>query len=130
MQVKKFQDMSLKEKITSIVVLIFIAFIILIVIAGLSSGGKKEIKPKDIPSKLDASAIIACQDFNRAISDVKAGILTNEEFRNKIQKVYDNARLGSKGVKQQAQDLLKAVTSGTTEEAVAATQALQEACKE
>lgn len=130
MQVKKFQDMSLKEKITSIVVLIFIAFIILIVIAGLSSGSKKEAKPKDTPSKLDASATIACQDFNRAISDVKAGILTNEEFRDKIQKVYDNARLGSKIVKQPAQDLLKAVTSGTTEEAVAATQGFQEACKE
>lgn len=122
--------MTIKEKVTAIIVLVLIVFIVIIVIAGLFSGNKKETKPKDSPPKLDASATIACQDFSRAISDVKAEILTNEEFRVKIQKVYENARLGSKVVKQPAEDLLRAVTSGTTEEATAATVALAEACKE
>jgi hypothetical protein len=80
-------------------------------------------------SKLDASAKIACRDFNRAIKDAKDGILTNEEFRAKVQKVYDNAKLSSDNeIKGSARDLLAAATSGTTDDAVDATLALTKAC--
>ncbi len=130
MQVKKWQEMTLKEKITGTVGSLLIIFIVFIGISLSFGDDKKEVQPKDAPSKLDASARDACEDFSRAISDVKVGILTDKEFRDKIQKVYDSAKLSSKGVKQPAQDLLRAVTSGTTEEAATAVKVLQEACKE
>jgi hypothetical protein len=81
----------------------------------------------------DASARIACQDFRRALSDASAGLLTTPEFRARVQRVHENARLADSavapGVSEHASHLLKAVTSGTTADAAEATTALIAACK-
>lgn len=50
MKTKKWQEMTLKEKVTAIVVLVLTAFIVIIVIAGLFSGNKKEAKPEALTS--------------------------------------------------------------------------------
>lgn len=129
MQMKKWQEMTLKEKITGIVVLIFIVLIIFMVIAGLSGGNKKETKSKDTQTKLDASATIACQDFNRVIKDAKSGILTGQELREKVKVVNDNAKLSSDlEVKNSAIHVLQAITTGTTEEFIVAADLLQKSC--
>jgi hypothetical protein len=80
----------------------------------------------------DASAVIACRDFRDAMRDLNAGILTGAELRLRVQAVYENARLAdatvAPGVSDGARVLLAAITSGNTEQASAARDALLKAC--
>ena len=65
---------------------------------------------------LDASATIACRDFRRLIRDTRAGVLTGPEMRERMKDIRANARVSkSHGIAPAADDLLRAMTSGTPE---------------
>lgn len=102
----------------------------MIVMSAMSCGGSKPATPKR-----DASAIYACEKFLRLGRDAKAGIVTNLEFRQRLQEVHEDARLSdptvAPGVKDAAEQLLAAVTQRSpTAQASgdAATRALLAAC--
>lgn len=109
---------------------LFLLFIIFAIVSPSPTTSEKTTEKES--QEIDASATIACRDFRKAIVDVKNGILTDEEFRERIQKVYNNARLADEKIAPDVSDsslkLLQAITSGTTKETTEATTSLEKAC--
>jgi len=88
----------------------------------------------------NASAVIACRDFATTISDVSKGLLTELELRQRVQAIYENARLASVdsyskkppfGFHQSAETMLRSVTNTPDPEAFgAAAKQFTEACNQ
>ena len=80
----------------------------------------------------DPSAIVACSDFRRLVRDVGDGVLTPEDFRARVRSIQGLARLAdpavAPGVAENAATLLRAATTGTADDAVAAIDLMKHAC--
>ena len=66
---------------------------------------------------VDASAVIACQDYERLSRDMRDGVLTLPEMRARFQQVDRNAQLireGEPGVRAGARHALAAITARDT----------------
>jgi hypothetical protein len=100
------------------------SIIALVVLAGCSAAEE--------PRNWDASAHFACRDYSRLAKDLQGGLVNEPEMRTRVQQILENARLAdaqkAPKVADSAQALLAAVTTGTTQEAVAAMKALTDAC--
>lgn len=82
------------------------------------------------PPVVDASAVLACQEFGRTIDDARDGMLTNAEARARFRSVANNGRLSTDpNVQTHARALLAASTSGTADEASEAMARLALACE-
>jgi hypothetical protein len=57
-----------------------------------------------------------CEHFRNVASDAPQGILTDQELREKLREVDDNAVIATDAVRQGARDMLAAITSGTARE--------------
>lgn len=82
--------------------------------------------------KYDESAVLACQDFRRTISDAGSGSLTGPEFRARVETMHERARLADSAVAPGVADgvrvLLAAVTNGTSQQATQGIDLLRTAC--
>ncbi len=80
----------------------------------------------------DPAAVVACGDFRRLIHDIGYDILTPEAFRARVRAIQDLARLAdpalAPGVADHAQTLLRAATTGTADETMAAIDLMKHAC--
>lgn len=128
---KRWQDLTDIEKKKYKKIYAFLG-IILVVLFGLilaTSGGGKSDQPANTAKDKDAAATLACQHFSNVLGDVRDGVLTDSEFRAKMQEVNDDAKVSEDAqVRNSARDLLAAVTSGTTDEVTASTNSLAETC--
>lgn len=80
-------------------------------------------------SQRDATAENACGHFANVIGDVRAGILTDAEIREKLREIYDKGRFADdQRVAQASQDMLAAMTSRSPDELADATARMSEAC--
>jgi hypothetical protein len=84
------------------------------------------------PLPIDASAFYACRDFARMYTDIKAGIVTEAEMRERVKEIHQTARLAkpkdAPGLRESTEALLAAMTSGTTNEGLAAITAIANVC--
>lgn len=77
----------------------------------------------------DASARAACRHFANIVGDVRAGILTDAELRDKLSEVHSSARASSNSrLASSAQAMLSAVTTGTPTDLAAAIASFDSAC--
>jgi hypothetical protein len=81
-------------------------------------------------SEGDASAQLACSHFFNVARDASAGILTEAELREKLKEVNDDARVSDvSGVRNAAQAMLAAATSGDADSFTDAVTAMGDACR-
>lgn len=137
---KKWQDLTDIEKSKYKKVYIVLG-VILVIVFGLiiaTSGSDDTGQPtgqaqttQDAPKQedLDASATLACQHFSNVLGDIRDGILTGDEARQKLVEVNDDARYSEDlQVRNSSKALLAAFTSGTPDEVSTATNSLVQAC--
>ncbi|MCU1356370.1 MAG: hypothetical protein JWM89_1788 [Acidimicrobiales bacterium] len=85
------------------------------------------------PSKLerDASGRRACTTFVRLTDDVQAGIVADDEFRDRVSEVYDDGQFAdSIEVRQASTRLLAEATTGTGDDAAGTIVAMTNACSD
>jgi hypothetical protein len=121
--------------------------VILAVIAGScssSEGGTAQPAPSPVVTKAtpspaaassssndgDASSRLACSHFFNVAGDASAGLLTEAELREKLKEVNDDARVSEvAGVRNAAQAMLAAITSGDADAFTAAVTTMGNACR-
>ena len=74
-----------------------------------------------------SDSMLACSHFRSVAYDASEGLLTEEEFREKLKEVYDNAAIASPRVRRAAQRMLREVTAGNLTDA--AITAMGDACR-
>lgn len=60
----------------------------------------------------DTSSDLACDHFRNIAADMSAGIMTVDEFREKLKEVEGNASIATPRIQEAATELLAAVTAG------------------
>lgn len=137
---KKWQDLTDIEKskykkiYVVLGVILVIVFGLIIATSGGSDSGQssEQAQSAQEASKQedhDASATLACQHFGNVLGDIRDGILTGEEARQKLVEVNDDAKYSDDlQVRTSSKTLLAAFTSGTSDEVSTATNSLIEAC--
>lgn len=71
---------------------------------------------------------LACSHFRNVMGDASDGVLTDEELREKLREVDENAAIATAEVQAAARSMFATVTSGTVEEFTAAVEDMHEAC--
>ena len=72
---------------------------------------------------------LACDHFWNVIADINDGILTDEEVRQKLKEVRDNAAIASSEVQESATELLASMTGPMDRQKIrSASQNMSEAC--
>lgn len=68
--------------------------------------------PTPTSPRADASARLACRHWVNVSSDFRDGLLNEDEFREKVKEVYDDAYVSeTPGIADGARDLLRSVTA-------------------
>lgn len=73
-------------------------------------------------------SFLACDHYRDVIVDASKGILTDEELREKLQEVYDDASIGTSRVRRAAQAMLRTVTLGDTNGLIRDANEMDKAC--
>lgn len=77
----------------------------------------------------DASTRLACSTFYGVVEDIKAGVLTSDELRSRLQEVYDNGRDSTVAdVKAGSTEALAAATGGTERDLAEAVTQIDRGC--
>ena len=71
----------------------------------------------------------ACDHFQHVAQDVRDGVLTAPELREKLKEIDDNAGAAPDDVKAAARAMLRAITQGDAPGLVAAGGQMDDACK-
>jgi hypothetical protein len=115
--------------------------LILLLLAGLgvaalaSNGDDKNSSGNDTVQRktnvtADASAELACTHLRNVAKDAGKGILTDDEFRDKIKEVYETASVSEDPeIRQNSQELLAAATQGDVDSFTASAQGMLQACQ-
>lgn len=81
--------------------------------SGPSSTDNSASSPSVSSASGDGEAIYACDHFRNIMGDVKNGLLTDAEFRDKIKQVNGNAQISTTpGIATDAQAMLADITQG------------------
>jgi hypothetical protein len=68
-------------------------------------------------SAQDSASRLACSEFAKTMQDANDGILTNQEFREALKRINDNARLStSADIREAGVNLLRAATRRNDQE--------------
>lgn len=114
-----------RKKALEITSLMAIFFLILWFVSALTlnAGNQKEIErsnsnsqPVEMKKTYTSAERVACGYFSTLYADLKKGILTDAEVRERAKKVYDHAE-NSDLLKEPATNLLSAITQNDTEKA-------------
>jgi hypothetical protein len=72
-------------------------------------------------SGTDAGAEAACRHFGNVANDARAGILSNDEFRQKVKEIYDDASVSEDAlIRDEARAMLAAATDAAAGESSSA----------
>lgn len=77
----------------------------------------------------DILAESACEKFRIVADDVRAGVLTDSELRERLKDIYDEGRFAdNKEIADASERMLAAVTTGTEAEGATAVEDMDAAC--
>ena len=76
-----------------------------------------------------ARSLPACEHFDNVAKDVREGVLTAPEFRDKLQEIDNDARVAPEDVKAAARAMLSAVTQNDAPALIAAGMQMEAACR-
>lgn len=83
----------------------------------------------DSEPEVDASTRVSCEHFRNIMSDVAQGVLNDAELRDKLKEVNDSASVSERDdIRAGAVAMLRAITTGTTEEFLTAAGEFDSAC--
>jgi hypothetical protein len=119
----------------------FVGLLVVVVVVGglfwaCSSMGDDEDPSPAAPAyedetKGDASARLACGHFYNVLGDVRDGVLTDFELREKLREIHDTARVSeTPGIASSAQAMLAAATTGTSSDVLDAASRMVDACED
>jgi hypothetical protein len=119
----------------------FLGILLPFIILAVLFGGKEEAADTDTSSpapasertdsesEVDASTQLSCAHFRNIMSDVAQGVLNDVELRNKLKEVNDSASVSERAdVRAGGVAMLRAMTTGTTEEFLTAAGEFDQAC--
>lgn len=98
-----------------------------------SSGGRSaatsnRVEPTPTP-RLDAGGRLACRAYRGIFRDLNAGVLTDAEFRSAVQRAHRDAEISEdRQLAGGSQALLRALTTGTNQDAADALIVIHERC--
>lgn len=85
-------------------------------------------EPRDPDEDAREQSSLACDHFRNIAGDVTEGVLTDEELREKLKEVDDNAVIATPEVRGAARAVLRAITQGAGEGLSQAVEDMDEAC--
>lgn len=86
---------------------------------------------EDGDSGPDAHATAACRHFRNVASDAGTGIMNDDEIREKLIEVHDNAQFSEEpGIAEHSEGMLAAVTQGDMESLGEHVDGMAEACRD
>jgi hypothetical protein len=119
----------------------FLSLLLPFIIAAVLFGGNEETADTDSQSpapasertvsepEVDASTRVSCEHFRNIMSDVAQGILSDAELRDKIKEVNESASVSERAdIRAGGVAMLRAMTTGTTEDLLTAAGEFDTAC--
>jgi hypothetical protein len=119
----------------------FLGILLPFIILAVLFGGNDENADTDTPSpepasertdsepEVDASTRVSCAHFRNVMGDVQQGILNDAELRDKLKEVNDSASVSEReDIRAGGTAMLRAMTTGTTEELLTAAGKFDTAC--
>jgi len=78
---------------------------------------------------VDASTQVSCEHFRNIMNDVGQGVLNDVELREKLKEVHESATVSDRAdIREGGVAMLRAITTGTTEELLEAVGQFDQAC--
>jgi len=90
----------------------------------------KEERAENRAERRRDESSLACDHFRNVHRDIADGIYTDEELREKLKEVDDNAIIATPKVRRAARQLLSAVTVGTIKDVARGLDRMSDACSE
>lgn len=108
---------------------LFVGIMLALVVVGFALSGSDSDEPTAVGPVDDASARVACRNWESLVRDAARGVMTDAEIRAELQEIESSARVSeNETVRLQSERALAALTQGDTEGFDLAAERLTNAC--